>query len=43
MNIYNFVSINIMPDGSIYANIDQSALGNIQTHSIHEILINRIT
>lgn len=38
MNIYDFGKINIMPDGEIYANVNHQSLGNIQTHSIHDII-----
>lgn len=38
MNIYDFGKINIMPDGEVYANVNHPALGNIQTHSIYEII-----
>lgn len=38
MNIYDFGKIHIMPDGEIYANVNHQALGNIQTHSIHDII-----
>jgi pseudo-rSAM protein len=42
MNIYDFGKINIMPDGDVYANVKHSMLGNIYTHSIHEIVRNEI-
>ena len=38
MNIYDFGKINIMPTGDAYANVNHPALGNIYTHSIHEIV-----
>ncbi|WP_298552262.1 TIGR04150 pseudo-rSAM protein [uncultured Parabacteroides sp.] len=42
MNIYDFGKINIMPDGEIYANINHPSLGNIQTHSIYEIIVKEL-
>lgn len=38
MNIYDFGKINIMPDGEIYANVNYPALGNMQTHSVYDII-----
>ena len=38
MNIYDFGKINIMSNGDAYANVNHEALGNIYTHSIHEIV-----
>ncbi|MCL2650949.1 MAG: TIGR04150 pseudo-rSAM protein [Candidatus Azobacteroides sp.] len=38
MNIYDFGKINIMPNGDAYANVNHPKLGNIFTHSIHEIV-----
>jgi pseudo-rSAM protein len=42
MNIFDFGKIHIMPNGDVYANINHPALGNICTHSIHEIVYNEI-
>jgi pseudo-rSAM protein len=42
MNIYNFGKINIMPDGDVYANVNHQVLGNISTHSIHEIIYKEV-
>lgn len=38
MNIYDFGKINIMPNGDAYANLNHPRLGNIETHSIYEIV-----
>jgi pseudo-rSAM protein len=38
INIHDFGKINIMPNGDAYANVNHPALGNIHTHSIHEII-----
>lgn len=42
VNIYDFGKINIMSNGDVYANVNDSALGNISTHSIHEIIYKEI-
>jgi pseudo-rSAM protein len=42
MNIYDFGKINIMPNGDAYANVNHPTLGNIYTHSIHEIVYKEI-
>ena len=42
MNIYDFGKLNIMPNGDVYANVNHSVLGNINTHSIHEIVHNEM-
>lgn len=42
INVFDFGKINIMPDGEIYANINHPVLGNIQTHSIYEIVIKEL-
>lgn len=42
INIYDFGKINIMPNGDAYANINHPSLGNIYTHSIHEIVSKEI-
>lgn len=38
VNFYDFGKINIMPNGDVYANVNHPALGNIDTHSIQEIV-----
>ena len=38
INIHDFGKINIMPNGDAYANLNYLTLGNINTHSIHEIV-----
>ena len=38
INIYDFGKINIMPNGDAYANLIHPRLGNIESHSIHEIV-----
>lgn len=38
MNKHDFGKINVMPNGDVYANINQPMLGNIYTHSIYEIV-----
>jgi pseudo-rSAM protein len=42
INIYDFGKINIMPNGDVYANINQQALGNIYADSIYEIVLKEI-
>ena len=42
INIYNFGKINIMPNGDAYANIHYTALGNIYTDNISEIIHNEL-
>lgn len=42
MNIYDFGKINIMPDGEIYANMKFSSLGNMQTHSIYDVVFEEL-
>ncbi|MDR2388212.1 MAG: TIGR04150 pseudo-rSAM protein [Tannerellaceae bacterium] len=42
MNIYDFWKVNVMPNGDIYANVNHLALGNICTHSIHEIIYKEV-
>lgn len=42
MNVSDFGKINILPNGEVYANIHYPALGNIDTHSIHEIVYNEL-
>jgi pseudo-rSAM protein len=38
MNIYDFGKINIMPNGDVFANVNDPALGNICMHNISEIV-----
>lgn len=38
INIHDFGKINIMPNGDAYANLNYPTLGNINMHSIHEIV-----
>lgn len=38
INIHDFGKISIMPNGDSYANLNYPTLGNINTHSIHEIV-----
>ena len=42
MNIYDFGKINIMPNGDVYANVNHPVLGNIYSHSIHEIILKEV-
>lgn len=42
INIYDFGKISITSNGNIYANIYHPSLGNIQTHSIYEIISKEI-
>lgn len=42
INVSDFGKINILPNGEVYANIHYPALGNIDTHSIHEIVYNEL-
>jgi pseudo-rSAM protein len=42
INIFDFGKIHIMPNGEVYANINHSLLGNIETHSISEIVQNEV-
>lgn len=38
VNLYDFGKFNIMPNGDVYANVNHPSLGNIDTHSIQEIV-----
>ncbi len=38
MNVYDYGKINILPNGDVYANMNNPVLGNISTHSIVDIL-----
>jgi pseudo-rSAM protein len=42
MNVYDFGKINVMANGDAYANVNHPTLGNVYTHSIHEIVSNEI-
>ena len=42
INLFDFGKITIMSNGDAYANVNYPLLGNIYTHSIHEIVYNEI-
>ncbi len=42
ININDFGTINIMPNGNVYANVNHPILGNIYTHSLYEIVQNEM-
>ena len=43
LNTFDFGKLAIMPNGDVYANTNFVSLGNIKTHTVHEIIYKELT